>query len=242
MTTRTSAGSHSTEPATPPRVGSPSSSPAPAVTRSGRSSARAAASPPRWCSSAPSGSTCGRVAPTGSSSRRAVRRSTPASKPSSVTAGSPSFTEVDLSWAQSSDNVGIAGYDIYRDGTKIASTGLVGSYADRSVDPATSYQYTVVARDPAGNTSAPSDPASVTTQMQVAQFSDDFETGDLSKWTTATAMAVTGADHFGGLYAAEAATTGTAAYASKTLATPQSDLYYGTRFKVVSRANPVNLL
>ncbi len=168
---------------------------------------------------------------------------TPPSKPSSVTAGSPSFTEVDLSWAQSSDNVGIAGYDIYRDGTKIASTGLVGSYADRSVDPATSYQYTVVARDPAGNTSAPSDPASVTTQMQVAQFSDDFETGDLSKWTTASGMTVTGADHFGGLYAAEAATTGTAAYASKTLATPQSDLYYRTRFKVVSRAaNPVNLL
>ena len=78
--------------------------------------------------------------------------------PASVTA-----TQVDLSWTASTDNVGVAGYTVYRDGTQLAEVaGNATSYSDASVSASTSYSYTVDAFDAAGNHSAQSGPAAAT--------------------------------------------------------------------------------
>jgi chitodextrinase len=167
----------------------------------------------------------------------------PPSAPGSLASTAVAYNDVDLRWTPSTDDVGVAGYDLYRDGAKIASVGLVTSWSDRTVAAGTSYTYTVVARDAAGNQSAASAPAVATTMLAVTQFSDDFESGGLSNWSSSTGIAVETTTHFGGLYAAEAASTGSPAFVDAPLASPQTDLYYRARFYVVSQgANPVNLL
>jgi len=86
---------------------------------------------------------------------------TPPSTPSGVAATSPSSTEVDLNWTASTDNVGVAGYRIYRNGALVGSSATNG-YADTGVQPATSYSYYIVAYDAAGNSSAASNTATIT--------------------------------------------------------------------------------
>ncbi len=88
---------------------------------------------------------------------------TPPSTPAGLTATAVSSTEIDLGWSASSDNVGVAGYKVYRGGSPIA-TATGTSYADTGLSPSTSYSYTVAAFDAAGNTSSPSASASATTQ------------------------------------------------------------------------------
>jgi chitodextrinase len=72
---------------------------------------------------------------------------------------------VDLRWNAATDNVGVTGYDIFRNGSLLASVGAVTTYADTTVAPATLYTYTVRARDAANNVSPESDPAVVTTPL-----------------------------------------------------------------------------
>jgi N-acetylglucosamine-6-sulfatase len=87
------------------------------------------------------------------------------STPTGLSATCPLDTECDLSWLASTDNVGVTGYTIYRDGSPIATVGGgTLSYADTTVSAATSYTYTVDAFDAAGNHSPQSDPVGVTTQ------------------------------------------------------------------------------
>lgn len=85
--------------------------------------------------------------------------------PSSLTsAAARSATEVDLSWSASTDNVGVAGYQILRNGAAIASVGAATlSYADTRVGPAATYAYTVKAFDAAGNYSTASNSVQATT-------------------------------------------------------------------------------
>jgi hypothetical protein len=72
-----------------------------------------------------------------------------------------SFT---LSWTASTDNVGVTGYDVYKDGVKINSINVdATSYNVTGLTPATTYTMTVKAKDAAGNASLPSDPLGVTT-------------------------------------------------------------------------------
>jgi hypothetical protein len=86
------------------------------------------------------------------------------SAPTGLSATCPQGTECDLSWLASSDNVGVSGYTIYRDGVSIATVGgSTLAYADTSVAPETTYTYTVDAFDLAQNHSPQSDPATVTT-------------------------------------------------------------------------------
>jgi chitodextrinase len=73
--------------------------------------------------------------------------------PSSFSAGGASDTTVTMQWAASSDNVGVAGYEIFRDGTLIGTTTAT-SYTDTGLAPSTRYVYTVRAYDAAGNRSA----------------------------------------------------------------------------------------
>jgi len=71
--------------------------------------------------------------------------------------------QASLAWGASTDNVGVTGYRVVRDGTTIATVGgTTRSYVDTSVAPATTYFYVVHAFDAAGNTSDPSNTASAT--------------------------------------------------------------------------------
>ncbi len=88
----------------------------------------------------------------------------PPTVPGSVTASAPTTTQVNLSWAASTDNVGVTGYTVYRNGSQLATVGgSTLTYTDNSVTAATTYSYTVDAFDAAGNHSAQSQPVSVTT-------------------------------------------------------------------------------
>jgi chitodextrinase len=86
----------------------------------------------------------------------------PPTPPGNLIAGAPSPTQVDLSWSASQDNVGVTGYEIYRDGAYLATTAAT-SYSDVTASPATSYSYQVRALDAAGNRSNFSNPATITT-------------------------------------------------------------------------------
>ncbi|MGV7207326.1 PQQ-dependent sugar dehydrogenase [Oxalobacteraceae bacterium A2-2] len=66
--------------------------------------------------------------------------------------GTVSGTSVSLSWAASTDNVGVVAYDIYRNNVKVGSTSALG-YTDTGLAANTTYQYTLAARDAQGNVS-----------------------------------------------------------------------------------------
>ena len=80
--------------------------------------------------------------------------------------GQPTVTKrtdcgLTLAWVASSDKVGVAGYEIYRNGTQVGSTAST-SYADSGFKPQTTYAYAVMAYDTAGNKSARGEALQVT--------------------------------------------------------------------------------
>ncbi len=89
-------------------------------------------------------------------------------------------TSATLAWNASIDNVGVAGYKIYRDGSELVDVNAT-SYVDNSLQPGTIYQYWVSAYDAAGNESAQSTVLTVTTpnsgniDVRVIQSTDDAE-------------------------------------------------------------------
>jgi chitodextrinase len=86
------------------------------------------------------------------------------SVPSGLTATASSPSQVDLAWQASTDNVGVAGYSVYRDGALLNTvSGNTLAFSDNTAQPSTTYSYTVDAFDAAGNHSAQSNPVSVTT-------------------------------------------------------------------------------
>jgi chitodextrinase len=87
---------------------------------------------------------------------------TPPSTPQNLTAVAAGATQVNLSWSASTDNVGVTGYRVFRNGGQVgAPTGT--SFQDDGVSASTTYSYTVAAVDAAGNVSPQSSPATATT-------------------------------------------------------------------------------
>ena len=83
--------------------------------------------------------------------------------PSDLRAVSASFTSIGLAWAPSTDNVGVIGYRIYRDGMLVATVWVLPVYVDVGLTPVTTYSYAVSAFDAASNVSSQSLPISATT-------------------------------------------------------------------------------
>ncbi len=88
--------------------------------------------------------------------------STPPTTPTGLTATAVSSSQINLAWTASTDDVGVTGYRVYRDGVQ-AATAAGTSHQDVGLSPATTYTYTVAAVDAAGNLSAPSNAASAMT-------------------------------------------------------------------------------
>ncbi|MFV0260335.1 MAG: fibronectin type III domain-containing protein [Acidimicrobiales bacterium] len=63
-----------------------------------------------------------------------------------------------IRWDSSVDNLGVTGYTIYRDGVEVGTKAPGGAqnwFTDSNLEPGTTYTYSVVAADQAGNVSAP---------------------------------------------------------------------------------------
>lgn len=87
---------------------------------------------------------------------------TPPSIPANLVVTGRSATGIDISWDASTDDVGVAGYTVYRNGTQIA-TPTATSFSDSGLTPNTGYTYTVSAYDAASNASSQSGPLSTST-------------------------------------------------------------------------------
>ncbi len=98
----------------------------------------------------------------------------PPSAPGTVTADAPGAHQVNLSWGAATDNIGVTGYEISRDGSPIATVGAVTSYADSTVGPLTHYDYVVKALDAAGNRSGASNTAGVDTPAPPSTTTANF--------------------------------------------------------------------
>jgi hypothetical protein len=95
---------------------------------------------------------------------------TPPTVPGGVKTTVISSDQVNISWNSSSDTggSGLAGYNIYRDGTKLNAELLTATtYGDSTVNPKNTYSYKIEAVDGAGNKSARSAEASATTPAAV---------------------------------------------------------------------------
>jgi len=85
--------------------------------------------------------------------------------PTDFTASAFSSTEAALSWTDSTDNVGVVGYKIYRNEQEIASINS-NTFQDFGLSPETQYDYSVAAFDAENNIS------DQTSQVTATTFSD----------------------------------------------------------------------
>lgn len=85
------------------------------------------------------------------------------SAPTEVVASDITQTGVTLAWKASTDNVGVTGYDVYQGTTKLATVTTL-TYAVTGLIADTSYEFTVQAKDAAGNISSASTPLAVKTE------------------------------------------------------------------------------
>src|SRR5262249_29482374 len=79
----------------------------------------------------------------------------PPSVPTGLAASDVSSSQITVSWSASTDDIVVAGYQVFRDGAPVRTTAAT-SYPDTGLAPFTSYSYTVAAFDYANNVSAPS--------------------------------------------------------------------------------------
>ena len=82
--------------------------------------------------------------------------------PSSLASASITQTTFTLSWTASTDNVAVTGYNIYQNGSLLATTTST-SYSVTGLTASTTYSYYITAEDAAGNVSDASSTLSVTT-------------------------------------------------------------------------------
>ncbi|HEX4777164.1 MAG TPA: metallophosphoesterase, partial [Acidimicrobiia bacterium] len=91
--------------------------------------------------------------------------STPPSTPTGLAATAPSATSVALTWNAATDNTGVTGYDVFRDGSPLTTIGAVTNYTDSTVAGGSTHTYAVRARDVAGNVSALSSTVTIATPL-----------------------------------------------------------------------------
>ncbi|KKS37653.1 MAG: hypothetical protein UV01_C0009G0061, partial [Parcubacteria group bacterium GW2011_GWA2_42_14] len=87
---------------------------------------------------------------------------TPPSAPANFSTYANSSSQVTLTWAASTDNIGVTGYKIFKNNSYLTTTAAL-YYYDYGVSPSTAYSYYVKAADAAGNESSPSLTAYATT-------------------------------------------------------------------------------
>jgi chitodextrinase len=79
----------------------------------------------------------------------------PPTAPQNLATPAASLSEIKLTWNASTDNVGVVGYRVYRNGVQVGAP-TTNSFNDRGLSAATQYSYTVRALDAMGNISTAS--------------------------------------------------------------------------------------
>jgi len=127
------------------------------VQTSGTAATTTASTTPSWYTRPLPGYAPGQIIFAGGSAPAPVSPSdtTPPSAPTTFTATVNSSSQIALSWTASTDNVGVTGYRVFRNGTQIG-TPSGNSFNDSGLSPAMYNAYTVEAYDAAGNVSTPS--------------------------------------------------------------------------------------
>jgi chitodextrinase len=100
--------------------------------------------------------------------------------------------QIDLAWTSATDNVGVTGYEVLRDGV-VVSTTTATYFTDTSVSEMHSYMYTVRALDAAGNRSAESAPRTVSIPDLTAPTAPVLTATSVSKTSSAVALSWTAA-------------------------------------------------
>ncbi|MGW9123823.1 PQQ-dependent sugar dehydrogenase [Paenibacillus chitinolyticus] len=134
----------------------------------------------------------------------------PPTEPTNVQARSVTDTSVEIAWTASLDDVGVTGYDLYKDDVLTQANVAGTSYTFTGLKPATTYRFTVKARDAAGNSSAASAPLSVTTTSGADTESPAAPAGlaSSSKTSTSVQLTWTAATDNVGVYAYDIFTNG----------------------------------
>ncbi len=82
--------------------------------------------------------------------------------PTNLATNSPTSNTISLSWTAATDNIGVVAYDIYKDGVFYSTvTGTTATVS--GLNPSTTYNFYVIAKDAAGNSSTASNTAQGTT-------------------------------------------------------------------------------
>src|SRR5260221_4755191 len=100
-----------------------------------------------------------------------VADTTAPSVPGGLTAVATSSSQIKLTWSASTDNVGVTGYKVFRNGVQIATTRAL-AFASTGLLPATTYSFAVAGFDAAGNSSAQS--AAVSKRTLALRVGRDF--------------------------------------------------------------------
>jgi Fibronectin type III domain/Calcineurin-like phosphoesterase len=126
------------------------------------------------------------------------------------------------------------------DQTGANCTDILGAtsqtYTLTLLDVGTTVRVAVTASNSAGSSTATSAQTAIVGGSPPPIFSDDFETGNLSKWTSVSGMTVQQQVTYTGSWAARATSTGANAYAYKSFSST-SELYYDGRFDAISQGS-----
>jgi chitodextrinase len=87
-----------------------------------------------------------------------------------LSASGTTQTATNLSWSGATDNVGVTGYDVLRNGVVIGSTTTATTFAVTGLTASTAYTFNVRAKDAAGNISVNSNTISVTTLANTVTY------------------------------------------------------------------------
>jgi alpha-tubulin suppressor-like RCC1 family protein len=119
------------------------------------------------------------------------------STPTGLTVSAKTDDSVTLKWTASTDNVGVAGYEVYQ-GTTLISTVTTTNHTVNGLTPSTEYSFTVKAKDAAGNVSFASSSVKVTTNADSQAPSMPVNvTASVRTATTVTLSWVASTDNIG---------------------------------------------
>jgi chitodextrinase len=115
----------------------------------------------------------------------------PPTTPGKPSGQSQSVGTISLSWSASTSQAPPITYRVYRDGGANAVGQTTNtSFTDTGLAPGSTHTYTVDAVDSANNASAMSPPSDPITVLSQALFTDDFSSGDFSKWASVTRLSI----------------------------------------------------
>jgi Zn-dependent metalloprotease/chitodextrinase len=101
--------------------------------------------------------------------------------PTSLSSANITNSTVSLSWNAASDNVGVTGYDVYKNGSFLA-TATSTSYNVSGLTANTTYSFYVKAKDAAGNTSSASSSINVTTLNESISYCSSKGNNSTYEW------------------------------------------------------------